>query len=96
MLSLASASTAAAPPAPPGSCQRFSDIFTDGEDLIERLWDHAFLYTPDEQLGYTMWWHEGGAAGTADAHANPNDLVTQSRNGSVPTECLLDLSLIHI
>jgi len=38
------------------------------------------------------WWTEGGATGTADAHANPNDLITQVLfpEQGVPDQCHLD------
>ena len=38
------------------------------------------------------WWTEGGAAGQADGHDNPNDLITQSLfpDLGVPDQCHLD------
>ena len=54
--------------------------------LIERMWNNAFKYTADEQMAYTMWWYEGGTAGTADGHDNPNDLITQNRGKTVPDQ----------
>jgi len=78
----------------PGSeCVKFSDIYADGQDLIERMWGGAFKYTPDQDGaagGYTMWWFEGGTPGQADAHDNPNDLITQGRGLTVPDVCHLD------
>ena len=72
-----------------GTCQKFSEIYTNGEDMIERMWNNAFKYTADEQMAYTMWWYEGGTAGTADGHANPNDLITQNLGKTVPDQVAL-------
>ena len=69
-----------------GTCQKFSEIYTNGEDMIERMWNNAFKYTADEQMAYTMWWYEGGTAGAADGHDNPNDLITQNLGKTVPDQ----------
>jgi len=65
------------------NCKKFSEIYSGGEDLITRMWGDSFKYERDESKAYTMWWTEGGAAGLADAHDNPNDLVTAAIIGSV-------------
>uniref|UniRef100_A0A7S0I134 Folate receptor-like domain-containing protein n=1 Tax=Phaeocystis antarctica TaxID=33657 RepID=A0A7S0I134_9EUKA len=74
------------------NCKRFADIYTDGADLISRMWGDSFRYETDETKAYTMWWTEGGAAGVKDAHDNPNDLITQSLfpDLGVPDQCHLD------
>lgn len=72
------------------SCRKFSEIYTDGEDLLHKMWNDAFEYTLDEANAYTMWWFEGGQAGMADAHDNPNDLITQGLGQTVPDQCHLD------
>ena len=41
------------------NCKKFSEIYTDGEDLINRMWADSFKYERDESN--TMWWTEGGA-----------------------------------
>jgi len=78
---------------PGNGCVKFKDIYADGKDLIERMWGDAFNYTHDEDMAYTMWWYEGGRAGQADPHDNPNDFVTMLRNMTVPTTC--ELSYYH-
>jgi len=78
---------------PGNGCVKFKDIYTDGEDLINRMWGEAFNYTHDEDMAYTMWWYEGGTAGQADAHDNPNDLITQAHGMTVPNTC--ELSYYH-
>jgi folate receptor len=74
----------------PDGCKPFKEIYTDGEDLINRMWGNSFKYEADESKAYTMWWTEGGAAGTADAHGNPNELITQGLGLTVPDQCHLD------
>jgi folate receptor len=65
------------------NCKKFSEIYTGGEDLINRMWGDSFKYEADETKAYTMWWTEGGAAGVADAHDNPNDLITAAIIGTI-------------
>jgi len=71
-------------------CKAFSEIYADGEDLLHKMWNDAFEYSLDEANSYTMWWFEGGQAGVADAHNNPNDLITQGLGKTVPNQCHLD------
>lgn len=71
-------------------CTKFKDIYADGEDLINRMWGQAFNYTLDEANAYTMWWFEGGAAGQADPHDNPNDAITAGLGKAAPDQCHLD------
>ena len=74
------------------TCKKFSEIYTGGEDLITRMWGDSFKYERDESKAYTMWWTEGGAAGVADAHDNPNDLVTAAIIGSVDNKAGFNVS----
>ena len=74
------------------NCKKFSEIYTGGEDLINRMWGDSFKYERDESKAYTMWWTEGGAAGVADAHDNPNDLVTAAIIGSVDNKAGFNVS----
>jgi folate receptor len=74
----------------PDGCKPFKEIYTDGEDLINRMWGNSFKYETDESKAYTMWWTEGGAAGTADAHDNPNELISAGLGLTVPDQCHLD------
>ena len=71
-------------------CKPFKEIYTGGEDLIERMWGKAFKYELDEARAYTMWWFEGGTSGAADPHSNPNDLITRTLGKTVPNQCHLD------
>jgi len=71
-------------------CKPFKEIYTDGEDLIERMWGQAFTYTLDEAKAYTMWWFEGGKPGAADPISNPNDVITAALGQTVPNQCHLD------
>jgi len=74
------------------NCKKFSEIYTNGSDLISRMWGDSFKYEVDETKAYTMWWTEGGVAGAPDAHDNPNDLITKILfpNKGVPDQCHLD------
>jgi len=74
------------------NCKKFSEIYTNGSDLISRMWGDSFRYEVDETKAYTMWWTEGGVAGAPDAHDNPNDLITKILfpNKGVPDQCHLD------
>jgi len=65
------------------TCSQFKDIYTDGTDLCERMWDDSFEVVDDLEPGYTMWFF--------DHDVNPNDAVTRSIFGvdSQPEECHL-------
>ena len=71
-------------------CKPFKEIYADGEELIETMWGKAFKYSLDEANAYTMWWFEGGTAGAADPHSNPNDVITANLGKTVPDQCHLD------
>ena len=36
------------------NCKKFSEIYTDGADLISRMWGDSFKYEVDETKAYTM------------------------------------------
>jgi len=74
------------------NCKKFSEIYTNGSDLINRMWGDSFKYEVDETKAYTMWWTEGGAAGVADAHDNPNDLITAAIIGNVDNKAGFDVA----
>lgn len=79
---------------PQDGCVRMSEIYTDGPDLLRRMWGGAFDVVDDEDKAYSMWWFEGGSAGSADSHDNPNDAVTRAIfNQSAPTTC--DVQYFH-
>lgn len=50
-------------------CKKFKDIYPTGKELCENMWDGAFKYEPDEDMGYTMWFQ--------DMMNNPNDKTTK-------------------
>lgn len=60
-------------------CVAMSEIYTDGADLVERMWGGAFECVADEDKGFTMWHFEDDN--------NPNDAVSELLGLSVPTEC---------
>jgi folate receptor len=66
------------------TCSPFSEIYADGTELCEVMWDGAFEVTDDEENGYTMWFF--------DADNNPNDAMTRNLFGANKTvdECHLN------
>ena len=40
------------------TCQTFDQIYANGEELCEVMWNNAFEYTTDEDNAYTFWWFE--------------------------------------
>ena len=64
-------------------CKPFSEIYADGTELCEVMWNGAFQVVDDEtEVGYTMWFF--------DADHNPNDETTRELWGQgPPTECHL-------
>ena len=59
---------------PDASCKAFSEIYTDGKHLLEKMWNGASTYETDPTKGYTMWWTEGGA-GTQTQDREPQLLT---------------------
>mmetsp|Transcript_5839 Transcript_5839/g.20356 ORF Transcript_5839/g.20356 Transcript_5839/m.20356 type:complete len:184 (-) Transcript_5839:778-1329(-) len=59
-------------------CDKISSIYTDGKDMIERMWAGAFTYSTDEDNSYTMMFEEG--------EENPNDKVSPP-GSSFPAQC---------
>ena len=39
-------------------CRPFTDIYANGQELIEVMWNNAFTYEPDESRGYTQWFFD--------------------------------------
>ena len=76
---------------PQAGCRPFNQIYTSGEDMVNRMWNDAFEVKTDGSPSYMnmMWWFEGGEAGSGDFTANPNDLITQALGGTVPNQCHL-------
>jgi folate receptor len=65
------------------SCTQFKNIYADGTELCEKMWDDSFMVVDDDEPGYTMWFfnHE----------INPNDDVTAELFGAdaQPDKCHL-------
>jgi folate receptor len=54
-------------------CRPMGEIYRNGKDLCEKMWDNSFRYvnvSESSEPAYTMWWF---------SQANPNDVVTQQR-----------------
>lgn len=62
------------------TCKPFPEIYADGEELCNKMFDDSFEYTTDEDKGYTMWWFGG---------ANPNHAAAAANGLVVPTTCNL-------
>mmetsp|Transcript_27758 Transcript_27758/g.52296 ORF Transcript_27758/g.52296 Transcript_27758/m.52296 type:complete len:294 (+) Transcript_27758:70-951(+) len=66
------------------SCTQFKDIYVDGTELCEKMWDDSFEVVDDASRGYTMWFF--------NENDNPNDFVTEQLFGGsdmVPDQCHL-------
>ena len=65
------------------TCTQFKNIYADGTELCEKMWDDSFKVVDDSEPGYTMWFF--------DTDKNPNDDTTISIFGadSQPNECHL-------
>ena len=48
-------------------CNKFSDVYKDGKEVCEKMWDGSFKYETDETRAYVMTFAEG--------QPNPNNLV---------------------
>jgi folate receptor len=59
------------------------EIYANGQELCEIMWGNAFVYQPDEDMGYTMWWSYG---------ENPNPQVSHNifTDHEPPEVCHLD------
>ena len=58
-------------------CQKFSDIYADGKEMCELLWDNSFAYETNEEHAYTWSFEEG--------EENPNNAVLPSK--AYPPNC---------
>lgn len=65
------------------TCTQFKDIYADGTELCEKMWDDSFKVVDDSEPGYSMWFF--------DTDQNPNDDVTTAifGEGSQPDTCFL-------
>ena len=58
-------------------CRPFSEIYDDGKEMCEKLWDNSFSYETQEANAYT--WHFGAE------EPNPNNHIAPSK--AYPTNC---------
>ena len=58
-------------------CQTFGDIYADGKEMCELLWDNSFTYESNEANAYTWSFAEG--------EANPNNGILPSK--AFPEQC---------
>ena len=65
------------------TCTQFKNIYADGTELCEKMWNDSFKVVDDTEPGYTMWFF--------DHENNPNDDVTRQLFGDdqVPDQCHL-------
>jgi len=56
------------------TCAPFHEIYKDGTELCELMWQDSFEVVDDEDRGYTMWFF--------DAENNPNDAMTRLLKGN--------------
>lgn len=63
------------------SCTQFKNIYEDGTELCEKMWDDSFEVVDDESAGYTMWFF--------DHDNNPNDAITADLHGTELEKCHL-------
>lgn len=49
-------------------CRRFDEIYADGKELCENMWNESFAYERDESTAYTMWFWD---------KENPNDAISE-------------------
>jgi len=50
-------------------CKRFDQLYTNGKELCENMFDGSFAYETDESKGYTMWFFDA---------VNPNDATARA------------------
>jgi len=58
-------------------CSTFSTIYSDGADMLHRMWAGAFIYDTNEEHAYTMHFEVG--------EENPNDSVLPEKG--FPAQC---------
>mmetsp|Transcript_14592 Transcript_14592/g.17265 ORF Transcript_14592/g.17265 Transcript_14592/m.17265 type:complete len:296 (+) Transcript_14592:67-954(+) len=65
------------------TCMPFHEIYKDGTELCEVMWNNAFEVKDDDKA-YTMWFF--------DAENNPNDAITRALDGDYaePDDCRLN------
>lgn len=66
------------------TCTPFKEIYADGTELCEKIFDDSFKVVDDSELSYTMWFF--------DTDENPNDAVAAELHGqdhAATDQCLL-------
>lgn len=61
------------------SCRPIHEIYQNGKELCENMWDDSFKYTTDEDKAYTMWFFNQAS--------NPNKAVHTVLGHSPPNTC---------
>lgn len=69
------------------TCTPFKDIYKDGTELCEVMWDNAFTVVDDSEPGYNFWFF--------DAANNPNDDVTRELLGETVVADQCHLNYFH-
>jgi len=50
-------------------CKRFDELYQNGKEMCENMWDGSFVYETNESKGYTMWFFDA---------VNPNDATARA------------------
>lgn len=62
-------------------CRPFREIYTGGQQLCERMFGSAFVYSESEGRAFTMWFD--------DPQDNPNDRAAVTLDQPAPEACLI-------
>lgn len=69
---------------PGPQCRRFSELYTDGKHMLDKLWDGAFTYEEDETVAYNLFFDAQEETGAYSPVPNPNDNVMKDLSGPAP------------
>lgn len=50
-------------------CRKFGEIYKDGKELCEVMWDDSFVYETHEKIAYSLMWNP------VQAGNNPNNFI---------------------
>ena len=70
-----------------GACKPFKEIYADGTELCEKIFDNSFKVVDDSEPSYTMWFF--------DTDENPNDAVSVALFGedhAATDQCIVQYS----
>jgi folate receptor len=64
-------------------CKTFGEIYANGTQMVEKMWNKAFKVVPTGDPAYEQWWFSS---------VNPNNAMTEHiwGNNTVPTNCDLE------